>query len=161
MAAGKSYTINISHLMQNADRTFFLFQEVPNVVNNPSGEIFANIFQTAPSVTGAADGSSNLSFTITNEFFAIYGTKKGDQKAMVETSSYKQVALGPNGSVVAMTTVKGEGKDPKWDEAKFATDFSGDGGFKFMSDGTFDNSNPSKFRLRRRDPLMGHGRLLM
>ncbi|KAH8674238.1 hypothetical protein BX600DRAFT_227400 [Xylariales sp. PMI_506] len=142
MTTGKTYTINIKNLMQNADRTFFLFQEVPKVENDPSSKVFSNIYQITPSVTGESDGSSSAGFTVSSNFYAIFGTKRGGPKEKVETSSYKAIRLGPNGSVVAMTTTN-NGTSPKWDVPNCGDDFDGAGGFKFISDGTFDGGAPT------------------
>lgn len=138
---GKTYTINITHKMQNDAKTFFLFQEIPKVVNDPSGTIYANIFQYAPEVVGQGDGSSTVQFTMVNEFYAIFGTKKGTEKASVTTSSYKKIDLGPGGSIVALTS---KNNAPHWDNTKFSHDFSGAGGFKFLTDDSFEITNPSK-----------------
>jgi hypothetical protein len=122
--------INITNKWTNTN--FYLFQDIPAPIDGPSGKIFTNVFQVSPKVEAERDGSSKVTFTMDNTFYAIFGTSSGEgSKTHINTSSFKQIKLGPNGSVVAITNEKG---GIIWDETIVQGKKSSDkGGFEFLT----------------------------
>lgn len=78
---------------------------------------------------------------MTDQYYAITGVSRrgSDGKAIVQTSSYRMVSLGPNGSVVAITERNGH---PVWDdEAAAGKTANAPGSFEFDTDNTFKPSD--------------------
>lgn len=114
---------------------FFLFQEIPQITNGPSSQIFTTMYQVTDRVEAENDGSSIVEFQMDSNFFAMFGSLRGQGSvARVETSSFRRIRLGPGGSVVALTAVGG---GLKWnDAAVVGRQSSNNGSFQFLTDNT-------------------------
>ncbi|KAF2261337.1 hypothetical protein CC78DRAFT_521890 [Lojkania enalia] len=139
-----SVTCEISITNKFRDTKFFLFQEVPKAENGPSGEIFSNVFKVTDSISAASDGSSTLQLQMDNDFYAIFGSKVGGGTATrINTSSFRQVKLGPGGSVVAVTYKTGTFK---WDDvAVVGRSAPNEGGFQFISDDSIPTDTNTRY----------------
>lgn len=130
-----SITCEINIANEFRDTKFFLFQEVPQAKNGPSGEVFSNIYQVTEKNQAQRDGSSTIQFQMDNTFYALFGSKSGQGgDTRVNTSSFKKVKLGPDGTVVAITDKAGAFV---WDDASSAGKKApNEGGFQFITDDT-------------------------
>jgi hypothetical protein len=128
-----SVTCEINVTNKFKDTKFFLFQEVPLTDSGPSGTIFSNVSKVIEKTQAASDGSSTIQFQIDNIFYAIFGNKATAGSATrISTSSYRQVKLGSEGSVVAITDKTGA---IKWNDDAVATKKAkNEGGFQFITD---------------------------
>lgn len=142
MAPSVTCEINITNKFR--DTAFFLFQEVPRADNGPSGEIFSNIFKVTDKVQAQSDGSSTVQFQMDNNFYAIFGSKTGQGSATrINTSSFREIKLGPNGSVVAITAKSGTFK---WDDvAVVGKAAPNEGGFQFITDDTIPTDTNTRY----------------
>jgi len=133
--------INITNKWINTK--FYLFQDIPAPTDGPSGQVFTNVFQVSPKVEAERDGSSTLSFSMDNTFYAIFGTSTGEgSKTRIKTNSFKKIKLGPNGSVVAITNDNG---GIIWDETTVQGKKSSDkGGFEFLTNELVPGTDNSK-----------------
>lgn len=131
-----SYSITITNA-SNSSKQFLLFQALPKPSNVPGDDVFANVYQSSVNIEG--NGESNVSFNMTNEWYAIYGTsnRSPDGKVRVSTSSSKPVSLGPDGSYNIITTHNKDGKSPEWKDAGGKTT-AAPGAFSIATDGTFN-----------------------
>lgn len=128
----------------NSPKRFLLFQDAPKPTNGPTGDVFYNVYQRSPKI--ASGEKSKTDFQMDSQFYAIYGTSSSGAGGTVRvtTSDSKEVKLGPNGSMVGLTTKDG---DPLWDEARVkGKTTAAKGGFSFLTDHTFKFPNPGKHR---------------
>ncbi|EWZ79063.1 hypothetical protein FOWG_16781 [Fusarium oxysporum f. sp. lycopersici MN25] len=148
-----SYSITITNA-SNSSKQFLLFQALPKPLNVPGDDVFANVYQSSVNIEG--NGESNVSFNMTNEWYAIYGTsnRSPDGKVRVSTSSSKPVSLGPDGSYNIITTYNKDGKSPEWKDAGGKTT-AAPGAFSIATDGTFNFPNKLYFGAGAVDPDSG------
>ncbi|PSK34454.1 hypothetical protein B9Z65_8780 [Elsinoe australis] len=131
---------------------FFLFQEIPQITNGPSSQIFTTMYQVTDRVEAENDGSSIVEFQMDNNFFAMFGSSRGQGSvARVETSSFRRIRLGPDGSVVALTAAGG---GLKWNDAAVVGRQSvNSGSFQFLTDNTIPtNTNSNYIGVGSADP---------
>ena len=140
-----TYTIRIKN-ESNRPRRFLLFQDLPKPSNGPSDKVFTNVYQRSPKIE-SGNGSSTT-FSMKQEYFAIYGTSSDndDGTVRVYTSASMSAKLGPGGTVAVVSTQDGEGTDPIWDTAAATSSppTGAKGGFSIVTDNTFKYPNPSK-----------------
>ncbi|MCJ1377051.1 hypothetical protein MMC17_000141 [Xylographa soralifera] len=111
---------------------------------------FANIWQTSPRLPSGDD--SRVTFTLTDEYFAILGTSLTPMAAGVRpwTSSSVPVTLGPpQGSVACLTAPE---DSPRWEPGVEA--LAAPGSFAIRCDGSFrlPNENNIWTGMGARDP---------
>jgi len=125
-----------------------VYQAIPKHANIPGSNVFTNAYQRSVEVQG--DGSSTCTFSIINEWFAIYGIemRSGDGRVRVNTSNSKPVSLGPRGTFLTLTAP--DGAFPRWDDSVTSTcrQTSAAGAFTIATDGTFTNFNACTWDLR-------------
>jgi hypothetical protein len=127
-------------------RRFLLFQDIPKPNNGPSSSIFTNVYQRSPKIQSG--DNAMVTFTMKNEYFAMYGTSSNndDGTVRVYTSASVPCKLGPGGTVAVVSTFDGEGEDPTWDpKAAAGQSTSANGGFSIVTDTSFRYRNSSKF----------------
>lgn len=111
MSAGNTYEITIVN-ESPASQSYLLFSDAPNVSGANSGEVFQNVWMVAPTISSRPDGSSQTTFTIPVQYYAICGTSSQQIKTgvTVATSDYEQVTLGTTsspGTTLEFTTTGG------------------------------------------------------
>ncbi|KAK0730163.1 hypothetical protein B0H67DRAFT_548169 [Lasiosphaeris hirsuta] len=114
---------------------------LPTPANGPSGNVYHNVFLTSPRVPS---GQSHVQFTLSQEYFAIFGTPSTHQdgNVVVHTSSYLPATLGPNGSFFTLSTVGGSASEPVWDQkAAQGKVTAASGGFTIAADHSFEYPN--------------------
>ncbi|KAF7553247.1 hypothetical protein G7Z17_g3751 [Cylindrodendrum hubeiense] len=157
--AANQYEITIIN-KTDLDQQYLLFQTSPTVNQKPDPTVFINVYQASPVVPATSGGeSSRATFNIIQQWYAINGTSPSPLNAnvTVTTAESEPVTLGGasnEGTTLALTTVKSDGEDPKFDDSKtLAT--APNGSFQIVADSTFKypNQNNIFLGLGAPDPL--------
>ncbi|KAK2026630.1 hypothetical protein LX32DRAFT_565831 [Colletotrichum zoysiae] len=141
-----------------APQAFLLFQALPAPSNVPAEQVFTNVYQQSPTISGSAD--DKVTFQILNEYYGIYGTNTAspDQKVKISTSGSAVATLQSgtvNGSTFHLTTLNNDGKSPTFRSTEQTT--TALGAFTIQSDGTFNVANMGNIYLGvgAKDPKTG------
>lgn len=111
MTTGNTYEITIVNESPTS-QSYILFSDAPQVSGANSGNVFQNVWMTAPTIPSRPDGSSQTTFTIPVQYYAICGTSSSPIKngVTVATSDYELVQLGTStqpGTTLDFTTKGG------------------------------------------------------
>ncbi|KAJ3545789.1 hypothetical protein NM208_g2337 [Fusarium decemcellulare] len=158
--ATNQYQITIIN-KSNLDKQYLLFQTNPTQNEQPSSNVFLNVYQASAIVPGADNngGTSSTTFKITKEWYAVNGTSPSPLNAnvTVTTTQSEPVTLGGasnQGTTLALTTVNSDGNDPEFDDSKTQST-APNGSFVINTDSTFSfpNENNIFIGLGAPDPV--------
>ncbi|KAK3393875.1 hypothetical protein B0H63DRAFT_459431 [Podospora didyma] len=152
-----TYAITVSNQC-NEPRAFLLsFSPFNN--STPLSNATNPIYQQSPILESGPH--SQTTFSLTNEYFAVYGTMSTTQVGNVHVTSSNSmgpVTLGPNGTYAKLATINGDGVDPAWDTTPSAgvepKTTAAPGAFTIETDQYLKPGNPNNIYigLGARDP---------
>lgn len=139
-----NYKIDIYNLMDGATSSFYLFQRVQGAEGSRERES-TYVVRSSPPSTGSREGVSRIVFELPRKFFAVCGSA-GSHDGVSETMIWKPVALGPGGSVFAVTAK--DGNSLAWDEDAARGRSSPErGGFQILTDGSFTDFSQGRLQV--------------
>lgn len=111
MSTGNTYEITIVNESPSS-QSYFLFSDAPTVSGANSGNVFQNVWMAAPTIPTRPNGSSQTTFTIPVQYYAICGTSSETIQTgvTVATSDYEAVNLSSSteaGTTLIFTTIGG------------------------------------------------------
>lgn len=131
------------HVKNEWKRCRFLLSTVPRQ-GQPAVELIDQAFQSSPPIEAQADGSSTATFKIdSTTIYAIIGTTSNDKAFNTSTLTYREVKLGPGGSVVG---IKMQESAVVWDDSTKDKVTEEKGAFTFMADGSIRNDGKGESR---------------
>ncbi|KAM0295339.1 hypothetical protein ACHAPM_010866 [Fusarium culmorum] len=137
----ETITITIKN-RSTADRAFLLFQALPTPGGIFSEQVFTHVYQKSPAIGGNAH--DQVTFQITKEYFAIYGTNRECflLRAKISTLGYSKATLqstpatgAANGSTFSLSTLNRDGVSPTFESTDQTT--TARGGFTMLTDASF------------------------
>ncbi|KAF5232131.1 hypothetical protein FANTH_13128 [Fusarium anthophilum] len=123
-------------------QSYLLFQNPPQVNPSPNPAVFANIYQSSPTIPNGGD----TNFSITTQWYGINGTSPAQAlgtNVKVSTAQGSQVTLGSGsnlGTTLALTTVNSDGESPEFNPVTPAA-AAGSGAFQIVTDSSFTPLN--------------------
>ncbi|PTD05057.1 hypothetical protein FCULG_00000102 [Fusarium culmorum] len=147
----ETITITIKN-RSTADRAFLLFQALPTPGGVSSEQVFTHVYQKSPTIGGNAH--DQVTFQITKEYFAIYGTNRECflLRAKISTLGYSKATLqstpatgAANGSTFSLSTLNRDGVSPTFESTDQTT--TARGGFTMLTDASFRFMNKGNIYL--------------
>ncbi|KAF0318285.1 hypothetical protein GQ607_014522 [Colletotrichum asianum] len=130
------------HVKNEWKRCRFLLSTVPDQ-GQPALELIDQAFQTSPPIEAQADGSSTATFKINSTLYAVHGTTSDDKAFNTSTQAFREVKLGPGGSVVGITMQDGA---VVWVDSLKDQMTEEKGAFTFIADGSIRNDGKGESR---------------
>ncbi|KAJ0287126.1 hypothetical protein COL940_002668 [Colletotrichum noveboracense] len=128
------------HVKNEWKRCRFLLSTVPRQ-GQPAVDLIDQAFQSSPPIEAQADGSSTATFKIDSTIYAVIGTTSNDKAFNTSTPTYREVELGPGGSVVGIKMQDGA---VVWDDSTKDKVTEEKGAFTFMADGSIRNDGKDR-----------------